>query len=168
MSDIRSQLPPGVKVDALKTEARKELKDLLDRYDELAKIPHYEVDHPQVMVIYLQANYDTSEILNFVLEQRNRVKRYLLEDQAFEAYEEAGEDVTFDSVMASDIFVDDMKLLNRFNQFFGEVHSILDDVEEEFEDNQGNAAVQKVRDRLKEEFPEESEELNEKIGSPFE
>lgn len=168
MSDIRSQLPPGVKVDALKTEARKELKDLLEKYDELAKIPHYEVDHPQVMVIYLQANYDTSEILNLVLEQRNRVKRYLLEDQAFEAYEKAGDDVTFDSVMASDIFVDDMKLLNRFNQFFGEVHEVIDQVEENYDDGQVASALDEVRDRLEMRFPEDSEELNDQIGSPFE
>lgn len=168
MSDLRSELPPGVDVDSLSTEARKELKELLDHYESLDQIPRHEVTHPEAMTVYLQANFDGQEILKFVLENRNRVKKYLLEENGFEAYENVPTDVKFDQLMAADIFVDDMKLLNRYSQFFGEVHGVLDEVEEKFDNAEASEAIQEVRDRLKLQFPEDSDELRGEIGSPFE
>lgn len=163
MSDLRSELPPAVDVDSLSTEARKELKEHIDHYGSLNDIPRFEVEHPEVMVVYLQANFNPNEILMFLLEQRNRVKQYLLEEEGYEAYENAPPDVNFDNMMAADIFVDDMRVLNRYNQFFGEIHSILDDVEEEHDEE----TVEKVREKLKDRFPEDSEELREALDDPF-
>lgn len=168
MGDLRSELPPGVDVDSLSTEARKELKELLEHYEDLNQVPRHEVTHPEAMTVYLQANFNGNEILKFVLENRNRVKQYLLEENGFAAYEDVPTDVAFDQIMAADIFVDDMKLLNRYSQFFGEVHTVLDEVEEKFDNAEASEAIQEVRDRLELQFPEDSEELKEEIGSPFE
>jgi len=168
MVDLRTELPPGVDVDSLSTDARKELKNLIEQYDSLDQVPHFEVSHPEAMTVYLQANFDGHEILKFLLEQRNKVKRYLLEEDPFEAYEDVPPETGFDQVMAADIFVDDMKLLNRFNQFFGQVHSVLDEVEEEYDDAMAEQAIQEVRDKLELRFPEDSEELRENLTGPLE
>jgi len=166
MADLRSELPPGVDVDSLSTEARKELKELLENYDSIRQVPRFEVTHPEAMTVYLQANFNGNEILKFLLEQRNRLKQYLLDEQGFQAYEDVPNDVTFDQIMASDIFVDDMKLLNAFNQVFGEFHDVLDQVEENHDSAEAEEAIEEVRDIVELRFPED-EDLTDIVDDPF-
>jgi len=166
MADLRSELPPGVDVDSLSTEARKELKELMEQYETLNQVPRFEVSHPEAMTVYLQANFNGNEILKFLLEQRNRLKQYLLDEQGFQAYEDVPTDVAFDQIMAADIFVDDMKLLNTFNQVFGEVHSVLDQVEENHDSAEAEEAIEEVRDMLELRFPED-EDLTEIVDDPL-
>jgi len=166
MADLRSELPPGVDVDSLSTEARKELKQLIEQYETLNQVPRFEVSHPEAMTVYLQANFNGNEILKFLLEQRNRLKQYLLDEQGFQAYKDVPTDVAFDQIMAADIFVDDMKLLNTFNQVFGEVHGVLDQVEENHDSAEAEEAIEEVRDMLELRFPED-EDLTEIVDDPL-
>ena len=166
MTDLRSELPPGVDVDSLSSEARKELKQLIENYESLNQVPRFEVTHPEAMTVYLQANFTGNEILKFLLEQRNRLKQFLLDENGFQAYEDVPTDVTFDQIMAADIFVDDMKILNTFNQAFGEVHSVLDQVEENHDTAEAEEVIQEVRDMLEMRFPE-GEDLTNIVDDPF-
>jgi len=166
MADLRSELPPGVDVDSLSTEARKELKQLIEQYETLNQVPRFEVSHPEAMTVYLQANFNGNEILKFLLEQRNRLKQYLLDEQGFQAYKDVPTDVSFDQIMAADIFVDDMKLLNTFNQVFGEIHGVLDQVQENHDSAEAEEAIEEVRDMLELRFPED-EDLTEIVDDPL-
>lgn len=172
MADLRKELPPGVKLDSLSRDAREHAKDLLEEYGSWDEIPHFAVDDHEIMVVYIQDHLDEDRVRGILADQRNKVRKFLLEDDEIAAYEDARELEELDIDMAANIFVDDMRLLNRFNEFFGQVHGILDEVEEEMESREDVSddliAIDKVRERLKEEFPEDSDELQDVIGSPFE
>lgn len=166
MVDLRKELPPGVDLDSLSRDARSHAEDLLEEFGSWEEIPHFAVKDHEVMVIYIQDHLELERIQGMMADQRNKVRKFLLEDDPIAAYEDAREVQELDKNMATNIFVDDMRLLNRFNQFFGEVHTVLDEVQEE--DLSKDEAIEQVRDRLKDRFPEDSDELQDVIGSPFE
>lgn len=177
MADLRKELPPGVDLDSLSRDARNHAEELLEEFCSWDEIPHFAVKDHEIMVIYLQDHLEAERIRSLMAEQRNKVKKFLLEDDMVGAYEDVGRELDeIDLNMATDIFVDDMRLLNRYNQFFGEIHSVLDDVEDEYRDQVRDELMEKVvedlideiREELKERFPEGSDELQDKIGSPFE
>lgn len=172
MADLRKELPPGVDLDSLSRDAREHAKDLLEEYGSWNDIPHFAVEDHEIMVVYIQDHLDVERVRGILADQRNKVRKFLLEDDEIAAYEDARELDELDINMATNIFVDDMRLLNRYNQFFGQVHSILDEVEQDMEGREDVSddleAIDKIRERLKEEFPEDSDELQDRIGSPFE
>ena len=177
MVDLRKELPPSVNLDSLSRDARNHAEELIEEFGSWEDVPHFAVKHHEVMVIYIQDRMSKARARSIMAEQRNKVKKFLLEDEEVGAYEDLPRELEeLDINMATDIFVDDMRLLNRFNRFFGEVHSVLDDVQEEYRENARDELVEEVvddmveevRERLKDRFPEDRNEVQDIVGSPFE